>query len=41
MYNAVEILLAEVIEKTIRSEAFLNGVKEQASSDDINIIRIY
>jgi len=41
MYKAVEILLAEIIEKTVRTEAFINSVKEQASSDDINIIRIY
>lgn len=41
MYSLVEVLLAESIEKTIRIEAFLNSVKEQASTDDINIIRIY
>lgn len=41
MYSLVEVLLAESIEKTIRIENFLNSVKEQASTDDINIIRKY
>lgn len=41
MYSLVELSLAESIEKTIRIENFLNSVKEQASTDDINIIRIY